>query len=107
MPDERKKINTKKLDKYEILLKQLWNIVNELGHSFTGLSHQERVLAGGVVIQTRSYWDKTSISSILGSEDMILGLINDAIKETKQRKNPPPPPPFPMAPPEGKSNLPN
>ena len=94
---DKPKIDSKKLDKYDELLKKLWSTIGEIVDIFGAMSDQEKVLAGGLVLQVKSPWLANQISVLLGEEEVLASLITRTILESKRKyapEQPPPPPVF-------------
>lgn len=100
---DQPRVDPKKLDKYDQLLKELWKVTDQLTNSFKMMSDQEKVLAGGVLLQVQSPWRNSRMSILIGGLDMVMTLINQAMREIKR---PPPPdkPPIFLDPDKDKLN---
>ena len=98
-----KEINSETLDKIDQKIGELWKIIEELTSMFKALSSQERVLAGGVLLQVRSPWGNKSVSALIGDTEIVAGLINQAVKEIQRPQAPQMPKIFQ----EDKDKLPN
>jgi hypothetical protein len=72
------RIDKKRLDKYNSLIKAILNTANELSGIYNGFTIQEKALAGGILLQTVCPWSESRTSHLVGSNDVISILFNQA-----------------------------
>lgn len=85
---DQPRIDPQKLNQYDKLLKELWKLTDQISSFFKEMSNQEKVLAGGLILQVQSPWRDSRMSILIGGLDMVMTLINQAMREIKR---PPPP----------------
>lgn len=85
------KIDPIRLNKYDKLLMAVWESADALVDLYKTMSPQEKILAGGVVLQAASPWKENNISAMAGEEETIIALLNRAVRE---RRSPSPTPPM-------------
>lgn len=79
MHSKGKTVNEEKLDKHDVLLKKLGNVGKELAELHKTMTDRERVLAGAIVVGSKSPWNNTNVEVYIGDSAVVANLLNDLI----------------------------
>ena len=87
----KKKIDPKKLDKFDNHLLGLWKTIGKLTEIYKTMSEQEQTLIGGVMVQIKTPWSGKKFSVMIGEKEFLGGLVTDAVNELQRGPVPPKP----------------
>jgi len=78
------KIDKDKLKEYDKNLNELWEKVQNLSGAYDKLTSQEKVLAGGIVVEIANPWNDHNVRAFVGSQEIVANLLNRAITALRQ-----------------------